>query len=100
MKTTQELKAQILSRVAIGNNWGKACNTIQDVACQYLKVKDWNKAARKMSSDAQACEGSDFLQMNGHFWDWKEFNRAASEIVSVFLDYFTDTDLEIIAQHI
>ena len=94
-----ELKAQILSHLSIGTNWGKACNAIQEVAEKHLSVKSWNAYITRANRDLAECEGSDFLAMNGHYWDWKQFNSCATEIVSTFLDYFGDADLEIIAQH-
>ena len=97
--TRSELKAQILSHLKIGSNWGDACNVIQDVADKHLSTKAWNAYIIQAAKDMAECEESDFLVMNGKYWDWKEFGPCATEIVNTFLDYFGDADLEIIAQH-
>lgn len=94
-----ESKAQILSHLKIGTNWGKACNVVQEVAEKHLSVESWNAYITRVTKDMAECNGSDFLFMNGHYWDWKQFDSCAAEIVNTFLDYFGDTDLEIIAQH-
>ena len=95
-----ELKALILKKLDLSKSWGVICNQIQDVAADHLDDSAWKRYAELSDKDMQECEGGDFLQMNGHFWDWKEFPHATAEIVSTFLDYFDAPSLAIINQYL
>ena len=39
-----------------------------------MSVKSWNTYIKRANRDLNLCQGSDFLTINGHYWDWKEFN--------------------------
>ena len=100
MKSINELKAEIIAKLDTSKPWGVLCNQIQDVADKHLSDEAWNNYIDKAEVDAEECEGSDFLVMNGHYWDWREFDRSIVAIVSAFLDYFDAKSLEIINQHL
>lgn len=88
------LKAQIVSKLNLAKGWGKCLNKIQDVAEKVLTPQQWNTFLIRSNHDAEECEGSDFLMINGHFWDWREFDYKGGEIVFAFLDYFTEPQLK------
>ncbi len=99
--TREELKANILSKLDTQRKqWGVLCNEIQDVAYKHISTKDWNAYCISANKDFKTCDGSDFLCMNGHFWDWKEFDSSTVSIVSAFLDYFGAEALNIINQNL
>ena len=97
----EEFKCKILSKLDTQHlNWGKLCNQIQDIAETLLSDESWNAYIKCANRDLGICQGSDFLTINGHYWDWKEFDTNTVPIVSAFLDYFNVKDLNIIAEHI
>ena len=90
METTKE---KILNRFTYNDNWGEVCNDIQDVAFEVLPKKSLERYSKLANKDLEYCEGSDFLYLNGQFFDWKEFGYRSRDIVGAFLDYFNDSDL-------
>ena len=89
------LKATIISKTK-APNWGSACNTIQDVAEKVLSKKAWNRVNKAAYADYEMCEGSDFVVFNGAYYDWKRFDVDKLKIISSFLDYFNNNELELI----
>lgn len=76
---------------------GKVMNTLQDIAEKILSNKQLDKFFAAISKDYEECEGSDYMILNGHFFDWKEFDYKKVEMVNAFLSYFPAekiTDIE------
>lgn len=95
METTKE---KILKQFNINGNWGEVCNDIQNIAFEVLPEKSLKKYNKLVGEDLEKCEGSDFVVFNGQYFDWKEFGYRSRDIVSAFLDYFSNTDLLKIAE--
>jgi len=89
----KSLEEQILELVDRSEGWGKALNQIQDAADVTMTTAQWNAFAAKQEEDFNACEGSDFLVLNGHYFDWKEFKIKEAEIILAYLTYFTENQL-------
>ena len=100
MKSVIELKVSIIKKLDTSKPWGKLCNQIQDVAYDHLSAKAWNSYIEKAARDSEECDGSDFLVMNGRYWDWKEFDTKTVEIVTAFLDYFNASALTLIEKYL
>ena len=77
----------------MNNNWGKVCNNIQDVAFDVLPEKSLIRYTKLSQKDIAICDGADFVVFNGQYFDWREFGYRSRDIVSAFLDYFTEQDL-------
>lgn len=100
MASICELKNKILAKLDTSKEWGVLCNQVQDVAEEHLSNHAFGQYIRKASRDLRECEGSDFLVMNGHYWDWREFDSNTVPIVLAFLDYFDLDSLTIIEQNL
>lgn len=94
------IQEKIISLLDRSNGWGKACNQIQDAAFETFSAIQWNTFAARQEKDYNECEGSDFLIMNGHYFDWKEFEIKENEIILAYLSYFTDSQLEKIYKYL
>ena len=88
-------KEKILEKVNLKRDFGYVLNELQDIACENLSKRSVNNYLRASCRDANACEGMDGMLINGHYWDWKEFFKVR-EIVSAWLDYFTESELQTI----
>ena len=88
-----ETAGKILDVVDMSGGWGPACNQIQDAACEVLSVRDWNLVSSRVEKDLELSEGSDFLMMNGHYFDWKEFGQKKVDIVRSYLLYYSPEQL-------
>lgn len=88
-----ESATKILNLVDMSDGWGPACNQIQDAAYKVLSVKDWNDVSSRVGEDLELSEGSDFITMNGHYFDWKEFDRRKVDIVYAYLLYYSSEQL-------
>jgi len=86
-------KYELLKHLNMNQSWGKICNQVQDAAEKALTDAAWNAYIRKASHDHDQCKGSDFVLLNGQYFDWKEFDIKKTEIVLAFLDYFTDVQI-------
>ena len=86
-------KYELLKHLNMNQSWGEICNQVQDAAEKALTDAAWNTYIRKANHDLEQCEGSDFVLMNGQYFDWKEFDSKKTEIVLAFLEYFSGTDL-------
>ena len=86
-------KYELLESLNMSQSWGKICNQIQDAAEKALTTLQWNAYLHKANKDMGECDGSDFLVLNGQYFDWKEFESKKTEIVLAFLDYFTDVQI-------
>lgn len=86
-------KYELLKSLNMNQSWGKICNQIQDAADKALTTPQWNAYLNKANKDMDECDGSDFLVLNGQYFDWKEFESKKTEIVLAFLDYFTDVQI-------
>lgn len=80
--------------------WGHACNQIQNAAFHTLPLSEWNGVALRQEKDIQDCEGSDYLIMNGQYFDWKEFEIKEVAIIMAYLSYFTDLQLKKILNYL
>lgn len=87
-------KINIIKLLDCSNGWGKACNKIQDAAYETMATSEWNAFALRQERDYKECEGSDYVVLNGHYFDWKEFDCRATDIVLAYLSYFTEPQLE------
>ena len=87
-------KMNIVKLLDCSNGWGKACNQIQDAAYEVLTTAQWNSIILRQGRDLTECDGSDFLIMNGQFFDWKEFKTKETDIILAYLSYFTEPQLE------
>ena len=76
--------------------WGVVLNELQDKAEDALSKKEFNTYLIKSSKDLDKCEGMDGILLNGHYFDWREFQFKAKEIVHAWLDYFDPHQLELI----
>ena len=94
------LTYDILSILDLSQGWGKACNKIQDVAYKTMTISQWNAFAIRQERDYMECEGSDYVVLNGHYFDWKEFDCKAADIVLAYLSYFTEPQLEKILKYL
>ena len=91
------LKATIIAKLKVKpNDWGKACNKIQDTAEKVLSKNSWLSYLKASNKDMKISEGCDFVVFNGDFYDWKTFSYKSINIVSSFLEYFNDNDLQLI----
>lgn len=90
----------IINLLDLSEGWGKACNKIQDAAYATMTVSQWNAFALRQERDMMKSEGSDFIIFNGHYYDWKEFNSKAAEIVMAYLSYFSESQLEKILKYL
>ena len=90
METTKE---KILNHFKHNDNWGEVCNDIQDVAFEVLPESSLRRYTKLSQKDMAICDGSDFVTFNGQYFDWKEFTYRSRDIVSAFLNYFTEKDL-------
>lgn len=79
-------------------SFGVILNRIQDKAEKVLSEKEWNNYLRASSKDADRCAGMDGILLNGHYFDWKEFEVNKKQIVSAYLDYFSEAQLGKIAE--
>ena len=91
-----EIEKIILAKVDI-SDWGKALNKIQDVAEEVLTEKEFVEYLHKTHRDNRACDGMDGQLFNGEYFDWKEFGYKQKEIVGAFLKYFSEDQLQKIA---
>lgn len=91
------MKQQILNRVNLKQNFGYTLNHLQDVAEKVLSEKEFHIYLVKSSKDASECDGMDGILLNGKYFDWRTFSFKQREIVSAWLDYFTNQQLEKIA---
>ena len=87
------IQDEIIELLDLSQGWGKCCNQIQDAAYETMTVLQWNAFALRQEKDMNECEGSDYLILNDHYFDWKEFDRKAREIVMAYLSYFTEPQL-------
>lgn len=88
-----ESAVQILDLVDMSDGWGTACNQIQNAAYKVLSVKDWNDVSSRVGKDLELSEGSDFIMMNNHYFDWKEFDQRKADIVRAYLLYYSPEQL-------
>ena len=88
-----ETAGKILDVVDMSGGWGTACNKIQDAAYEVLSVKDWNDVSSRVDKDLEISEGSDFIMMNNHYFDWKEFDQRKVDIVRAYLLYYSPEQL-------
>ncbi len=84
---------EIIELLDLSQGWGKCCNQIQDAAYETMTPLRWNAFAARQNKDAEECEGEDFVVFNGQYFDWREFDRKAREIVMAYLSYFTEPQL-------
>lgn len=94
------IQEKIISLLDRSKGWGKACNQIQDAAFETFSAIQWNTFAARQEKDFNKCGGSDFLIMNGRYFDWKEFESKETEIILAYLSYFTDSQLEKIYKYL
>lgn len=94
------LTEDVLNLLDLSQGWGKACNKIQDAAYETMTVKQWNTFAIRQEHDYKECEGNDYVVFNGQYFDWKEFDTRAKDIVMAYLSYFTEPQLEKILKHL
>ena len=93
-------KYEIIELLDRSNGWGKACNQIQDAAYNVLSVAQWNAFALRQEKDYMECDGSDYVVMNGHCFDWKEFKTKETDIILAYLSYFSEPQLEKILKYL
>lgn len=91
-----EVEKIILAKVNT-SNWGKALNHIQGVAKEVLTEEEFAEYVRKSNKDVRACAKMDGQLFNGQYFDWKEFDFKQKEIISAFLRYFDQSQLQKIA---
>lgn len=94
------LKTDIIDKTWTPLGWGVACSRIQDVAFDVLTDKELIKITKNSQKDFDECDGSDFLVMNGKYFDWKEFGYRYRDIIAAYLDYYTNDQLKLIASHL
>ena len=75
---------------SFGSNcsWGKIFNFIQDVAEKTLTKKEFYKFLELTNNEVELCDGEDGHLVNGHYYDWKEFDIKRDDMVNDFLDIF------------
>lgn len=59
-------------------------------------MKELSRISAKCQKDFESCDGSDYLLLNGQYFDWKEFGPRYRDIVAAYLDYYTDAQLKLI----
>ena len=94
------MKQKIIAKLNLKKGWGKCLNLIQSIAEYVLPSDEWERYLAAATQDAKECEGMDGLLLNGQYFDWKEFDYRCGEIVSAYLDYFNDTQLKLIYEHL
>lgn len=93
-------KYEIIELLDRSDGWGKACNQIQDAAFEVLTDSEWDAFAIRQERDYQNCEGSDYLIMNGQYFDWRQFKTKETDIILAYLSYFTEPQLEKILKYL
>lgn len=76
---------------------GKVMNALQDIAEIILSDKQLDNFFTALNKDFDECHESDFMLLNGQFFDWKEFSYKQIEMINAFLSYFPPekiTDIE------
>lgn len=76
-------------------SWSDVANLIQDAAYDTMSQEEFDAYSMVVEEDIFETSGTDGLLFNGFYFDWKEFWDTES-IVSAYLGYFTDDQLELI----
>lgn len=95
MTTLEKIKNKVKNL-----DFGKSANYIQGIAWEVCPQSSIKRFARAMSKDAEDCDGMDGMLLNGDYYDWREFTWNKDAMITSFLGYFTDNELEKIAQAI
>ena len=82
------------------SDWGKVLNSLQDIAMKVMSDKELDAYTKKSVKDVEECGGMDGLFLNNHYFDWKEFNYRSKDIVNAWLDYFSNEQVDRIANAI
>ena len=93
------MKQKILNKVDLSQGFGVVLNKLQDIACEHLPQRSVEMYLQASNEDMNECEGMDCLIINGRYFDWKMFDIKAREIVSAWLDYFSERDLKVIYEN-
>ncbi len=80
-------------------DWGKVLNILQEIAEKVLSENEFKHYVNKSVSDAGRCVGMDGILINGHYFDWKDFDKKSEDIVLAWLDYFTPSEVKRIANY-
>lgn len=74
--------------------WGEILNEIQDVAYDVLSSQEYLEYYYKAQADEVECQVQDGILLNGDYYDWKEFTTKKMDIISSWLNYFSEDSLE------
>lgn len=91
---------KILKKVDSKSEIGATLNYLQDVAEQVLSEKEFTLYLVKSTKDMDECEGMDGMLINGQYFDWREFNFKQREMISAWLSYFSESQVDKIARAI
>lgn len=80
-------------------DWGRVLNILQTIAEKVLSENEFSRYVNKSVADAGRCVGMDGILINGHYFDWKDFNKKSEDIVLAWLDYFTPSQVKRIADY-
>ena len=92
----EQIKKEILTKLGHIDTWGVACNDLQDIAEQALPESSFMNYLIQANQDEDKSAEDDGVLLNGQYFDWHEYGPQKYEIVSAWLDYFTETDLKLI----
>lgn len=84
----------VVERLDFSQDFGFLLNKIQNIVLEDFSKEEINDYVIKSSRDAEQTEDLDGILLNGHYFDWREFDTRKREIVSAYLEYFTDEQLE------